>query len=342
MTIKSVVVRDIEIFLPKKTVSNQELLEENPDWDMKKIEVRAGVLSRHIAEDRETALDLAYVASKTLLSKHPQLLSQIDGLLFCTQSPDYIMPPNSCLLHDKLNLSHNVFALDFNLACSGYIYGLSLAKGLISSGQCRNILLVNADTYSKYIYPKDRSTRTLFGDAATVSFISDSGPGLYVDDIICQTAGNLYDKFYIPAGGARLPFSADTKTVIVDHLGNERSAENIFMDGLGVLKFATKHVPDQIYALLARNEQPLATLDHIFFHQASKLALDKLEVLMGLDPKKVYRCYETIGNCVSASIPLAINDVWRHDVFKHDQRILLSGFGVGLSWASALLRYKSH
>ncbi len=142
----SIVIREIEFHLPDQQISNSELQAENPAWDMSAAEIRSGVLNRHIAAPRETALDLAERACQKLFQKNPSLEQKVDGILFCTQSPDYVMPPNSCLLHGNLKLPENVFCMDFNLACSGYVYGLSLARGMIVSGQANNILLVTADT----------------------------------------------------------------------------------------------------------------------------------------------------------------------------------------------------
>ena len=206
-----IIVKDIIYHLPQHKVSNSDLSIENPSWDMDRVQERSGVYERYITGENETALDLSIVACKALLTKESFLADQVDGLIFCTQSPDYIMPPNACILHKELNLSENVLAFDFNLACSGYIYGLAIAQGLIKSGQLSNILLVNADTYSKYIHKKDRATRALFGDGAAVAWITHSESDEGIVDIQCATYGKGYDKFMIPAGGLRKPVNEKTK-----------------------------------------------------------------------------------------------------------------------------------
>lgn len=330
-------IKDIAYYLPETIIDNQYLHDENRAWDMKQVVERTGVEKRHIAGEGETALDLSLQACEQLFSKHEEAAELIDGLIFCTQSGDYIMPPNACILHKLLNLPENVFAFDFNLACSGYIYGLALARGLVFTGQARNILLVTADTYSKYIHRKDRSARVLFGDGAAVTWLSgaDSGPG--VIDILCSTGGKEYDRFIIPAGGCRLPKSRKTARPKKDESGNVRTLENIYMDGLGILAFVNSRVPKQIRQILARNSLTISDIDLFIFHQASKLALDSLAALLKIEPGKEFRNLQEVGNTVSASIPIALKDAMDAGRAVPGDKILISGFGVGLSWGTALI-----
>ncbi|MEI6620766.1 MAG: ketoacyl-ACP synthase III [Actinomycetes bacterium] len=301
------------------------------------MEARTGVFSRHIAAPEETALDLALAACRNLIRRNPELHALVDGIVFCTQSPDYIMPPNSCVLHRELGLRDGVFAFDTNLACSGFVYSLALARGLIAIGTCSNILLVTADTYSRYINPKDRSARSLFGDGAAVTWVrSATDPGVL--DLICETSGKGFEKFYIPAGGARKPLAGTPVVISTDASGNARTAADIHMDGMGVLSFVNSKVPGQIRRLLDRNSVSVTDIDLFIFHQASKLALDSLARLMKLPEDRVYRNLETIGNTVSASIPISIAQARCENRINIGDLVLLSGFGVGLSWGSALVR----
>ncbi len=330
-------IQDIAYHLPERVVTNEELAREHPEWDMKQVEDRAGVASRHIAREDETALDLTVEACKKIISRNPDLPAKIDGIIFCTQSQDYVMPPNACLLHRELDLADSVLAFDFNLACSGFVYGLALAQGLIQTGVAKNILLATADTYSKYIHRQDRSARTLFGDAGAVSWIkaSDSNHGLV--DILCSTSGKGYDQFMIPAGGCRRPRSDKTSIPETDKSGNVRTLEHIHMNGLCVLTFVNSKVPEQIRQLLKRNGLTMEDMDLFVFHQASKLALDSLERLLEIPPEKNYRNLRDIGNTVSASIPIALkNAMDEPGRLSGGERVLISGFGVGLSWASAI------
>jgi len=332
-------IADIAVGLPDRVVTNEQLCEENPEWDMTKVAGRSGVLSRHIAGDSQTALDLALAACRHLLSENPVLLTAVDGLIMCTESEDYPLPPDGCVLHGLLGLRQDCFVTDINLACSGFVYGLALARGLMATGMCHNILLVTAETYSKKINPRDRSSRVLFGDGAAVTWLNDApGPGRVVD-MLCATDGTGYDKFIVPAGGDRVPISADAAVEREDDNGNWRSQQDIRMDGIGILTFATAKVPQQVKELLHRNQLTVDDIDLFVFHQASALVLDSLARLLRIPPGKVFTNLEQLGNMVSASIPIALHDVLGDHLIKPGSRVLISGFGVGLSWASALLAW---
>ena len=335
-----VAIADIACHLPNQVVTNAELSESFPEWDMDRVAKRAGVLQRHIAGPAETALDMGVAASRALLDRHPGLAGEIDGIIFCTQTPDYVMPPNSCVLQGKLGLRDEVLALVINLACSGYVYSLALAEGLIVAGTCTNVLVVTADTYSRLINPGDRAARTLFGDGAAVTWVratTDDRTGLL--DVLCATSGNGFEKFFVPAGGARTPRSADTAREKVDGSGNVRTDEDVHMDGLGVLSFVRAKVPTQVRTLLEREGITVADLDLVVFHQASKLALDVLTKALKLPEDKVFRNLSSIGNTVSASIPISLEQARAEGAIAPGSLVLLCGFGVGLSWASALVRF---
>lgn len=330
-------IKAIDYYLPEAVVSNEDLQRENPDWDMGLIGKHVGVLKRRIAKEGETALDLAFQACANLFSNNKDAKEQIDGIIFCTQSEDYILPPNSCILHKMLELPEDVLAFDFNLACSGYIYGLMLARGLIFSGAAKNVILVNADTYSKYIGKKDRSTRVLFGDGAAVSWLTSSDSSEGIIDIRCSTCGKLYDKFIIPAGGCRTPKSKETAIPQTDKSGNVRTAENIYMDGMGILAFVNSRVPQQIRDILKRNRLNIDDIGLFIFHQASRPVLDKMIRLLKIDAERTYQNLPEVGNTVSASIPIALKDALQERRLSKGSKVLLSGFGVGLSWGTAII-----
>jgi 3-oxoacyl-[acyl-carrier-protein] synthase III len=333
-------IADIAYHLPDRVVTNDDLGEIHPDWDMDRVGSRAGVLSRHVAADGETALDLGAAASHALIDRHPGLADQLDGLIFCTQTPDYVMPPNACVLHERLGLGEDVLALDTNLACSGFVYALAMAEGLIATGSCSNVLVVTADTYSRLINPGDRAAGTLFGDAAAATWVrSSSTEGRGLLDVQCATSGVGYEKFYVPAGGFRTPRSAATATEETDRNGNVRTAQDIHMDGLGVLSFVTSKVPNQVRVVLDRNSTTPDDLDLVVFHQASKMALDTLTRSLKVRPDRVFRNLESIGNTVSASIPISLAQAAVDGRTPEGALVLLSSFGVGLSWATALVRF---
>jgi 3-oxoacyl-[acyl-carrier-protein] synthase-3 len=331
-------IKDIAYYLPKGSENNEDLHRENPTWDPSSLEKTTGVSNRHIASEKETALDLAQKASLLLFSKNKDLRGKIDALIFCTQSEDYIMPANGCILHGMLNLNDEVLSFDFNHGCSGYIYGLMLAKSLIYSESARNILLVTSDTYSKYINKKDRSARSLFGDAAAVSWISNRAPGAQILDIKCNTDGKNYGKFIIPAGGCRIKKSSKTSAARPDLNGNLRSQEDIYMDGVGILAFVNSKIPTHIRTLLKQNNLDIKDIGLFVFHQASKIALDSLARLLNISNEKMYSNINKIGNTVSSSIPIALKDALSEKPLPAGSKIVLCGFGVGLSWASAIIK----
>ncbi len=334
----SVYIRQIEYYLPDRIITNDDLQAIHPEWDIQKIGEKSGVFKRHIAAEQETAFDLARNAVEKLLLNAKLSKDDIQGILFCTQSPDYIMPSNAFLIHKHFGFANNVWAFDFNLACSGYVFGLSIARGMMETHLAENILFINADTYSKFIHPNDRSTQVLFGDAAAASIISkEDNRGII--DISLASSGKDYESFYIPAGGCRLPKSERTAEIVSDHSGNLKSAENIQMNGFAVWQFISRVVPVQIIDLLRKNKLELSDIDFFGFHQASKLTLDSLVKALKIDPNKVYTNMDRVGNTVSASIPIALKDAELEGKLKRGDLVLLSGFGVGLSYGSLIMKY---
>jgi len=335
----SINITAVEYYLPKNIVANDDLIKENPEWDLKNVETKSGIITRHIASENETALDLAVEACNKLYQKQSQYLERIDGIIFCTQSPDYIMPPNSYLLHKHLRLHENIMAYDFNLACSGYVYSLAMANSFITSGLAKKILLVNADTYSKYISKKDRSTRVLFGDGAAITIVEKSDRGRGMIDVDFISTGKNFDKFYIPAGGCRLPKSNDTSKEEMDRNGNIRSKNDIYMDGMAVWAAINSVVPKQIKNLLDRNKLELADIDLFLFHQASQMTLESLIKVLGIDKDKVYIDLADKGNTVSATIPIALKDAMEMKKLTRGSLVLMSGFGVGMSYATMIIEF---
>lgn len=334
-------IADIAYYLPENTLTNEQLHAAYPSWNVHQVAERVGVLSRHIALPEETAFQLAVKACHALFAKHPALKASVDGIIFCTQTPDYIMPSNSSLLHDALELGENLLAFDINIACSGFPYALGIARGLLMSKAVENILIINADTYSKHINEGDRSTRMLFGDGAAVSWITQKGSQTSgeVVDIRFATSGKLHQKFIIPAGGCRLPKTQETSMPRQDESGNFRALDNIYMEGLSILSFVKTKVVDQIRSLCQAQHITIDQIDLFVFHQASKLALDTLQKLLGIEAERMFTNLENIGNTVSASIPIALKDALDSHRIQSGKRVLISGFGVGLSWSSALLQY---
>ena len=333
-----IAIERIAVALPSQCLTNEVLKETYPEWDFDRLEKRTGVFRRYVAGEGETALDFAVAASEQLIADGSVRPEEIDAVIFCTQSPDYVMPPNACLLHGRLGLKPTTLAFDITLACSGYIYGLQLGSSLIRSGAARKVLLATADTYTRYIHPGDRATRCLFGDGGAVSILAESSDdGRGIRDIRCGTAGSHYDKFMIRAGGMRVPRSPETSRETVDRSGNVRTAEHIQMEGLGVLSFFNATVPCSVREILAQNGLSMEAVDVFVFHQASQIALDSLTSALKIpQAKMIYDLAET-GNLVSASIPVALSRALDSGRARRGQLALLCGFGVGLSWGTALV-----
>ena len=332
---QSIGIYALDYYLAPSILSNKDLNIQNPGWDMDKATERSGVFSRPIAPDGVTALDLAFQAVKKLLQTAPDILVGLDGLIFCTQTPDYLLPSNSNLLHGLLDLPSNIMALDINHACSGYPYAIGIAKSLIKSKMVTRVLVVTGDTYSRLIHPLDRSVRPLFGDAASASIIS-AGNNLIIDDQSFGTAGKLASRFIVENGGMR-HLQKNTTEVHLDSAQRVHSPDHIQMDGMGVLSFFNKVVPVSIQEILARNQLSVKDINYFLLHQASQLALDSLRKSLGVSSEKVIIDMSDTGNLVSSSIPVLLKRSMDKGLLKKGDRIILSGFGVGLSWGTVLV-----
>lgn len=331
-------INDIAYYFPPTTETNDQLGRRNPAWNVDMVVQKTGIYTRYIADNEETAADLGHKAVEKLVLNNPGLPDQVDGLIFCSVTEDYQFPKNSYVLHERLNLPHAVFCLDIGLACSGFVYSLAVAHGLIHAGILKNIIIVTADTYSKCIGEKDRSTKLLFSDGAAATWIAGcSGSDAGLIDIDCRSFGKGYDAAWVPAGRARTPSSAGTSCAREDASGNIRTMEQLHMDGKRMLAMAGSLVPKQVRHLLRRNELTIENIDLFVFHQASKLVLDSLEKLLRLPPEKNFRNIDNIGNITSASIPVALKDALASGRLKRGDRVVISGFGAGFSWGSAIL-----
>lgn len=325
----------IEYTFPDQCVTNDDLDKRHPTWSIHQVAKRTGVFTRFICRKNETALDLATVACERLFERGEVARQDVNAIIVCTQSPDYIMPPNSTLLQHRLRLPLSVAAFDYSLACSGFIYGLFMGKALIESQLLDNILLVTAETYSKYVHSGDRATMAVFGDGAAVTLLRRGVKG--VGEFVLGTDGSGGDHFIIPAGGTRIPRSENTCIEKVDASGNVRTLENIYMDGPAVLTFVKQRVPRCIQNLLRKTGYTYDDISLFVFHQASALSLDYLETALAIPKEKMYRNLGRVGNTVSASIPIAIRDAQLEDLIVPGDRLLLAGFGVGYSWGACIV-----
>lgn len=328
-----VFIKDITYYLPKKTVTNEELIKDFPEWSVNKIADKVGVSERRTAADNETAADMAVKSAEKLFNKGLVQKGEIDFVLFCTQSPDYFLPSSACIIQDRLCLSTNCGAFDFNLGCSGYEYGLAVAKGLILGGIARNVLLLTGETYNKYIHPRDKGNRTIFGDAATATVVSTDGFA-EICDFILGTDGAGAKQLIVQSGGARSPQKLCDLTY--DEGGNPISSDHLFMDGQEIFMFTLSIVPKMVKAVLDKNGLQQNDIDLFIFHQANKYMLDHLRKKMKIKDDKFFVNLEKVGNTVSSTIPIALCDAQEQGLLTG--HVLLAGFGVGLSWGATILR----
>jgi len=332
-------IEDIAYALPDTVVTNEDLRRDNPGWDMARLEKRTGVRRRHVAAPGQTALDLGLRACEKLFGVRPEAKAKVDAIIFCTETADYVLPPNACVLHGKLALPESVLAFDVDLGCSGYPYCLGLAKGMLSTRMAANVLLVNADTYSKLIHKNDQSTRTLFGDAAAASWITASDDARGIVDLECCTAGQLYEKFIVPGGGYRRPRSDQATGTELEEADPTKPHDTIHMDGMGILAFVNAKIPGHVKTLLERNGLGIEDVDLFVFHQASQMVLDTLPRLMKIRPEQMHSNLAEVGNTVSAAIPIVLKDAAEAGRLARGDTVLVCGFGLGLSWGSALLKW---
>lgn len=332
-------IKGINSHLPSQKLTNEELAREFQEWDVAKIFQKTGISVRGISAPGECASDLGVAAAQKLFDTGLCAPEEIDFLLFCTQSPDYFLPTTACLMQERLKLRTSCGALDFNLGCSGFIYGLSLAKGLIETGKLKNVLLITSDTYTKFINPKDRTVRTIFGDGAAATLISavDSDEEI-IGPFVYGTDGRGADKLIVPAGGLRLPVSQETSVEKNDGAGNFRSAENLYMDGPEIFNFTLKQVPTVVNALLDSASVTMEEIDYFIFHQANSFMLESLRKKMKIPKEKFCLNLEYYGNTVSATIPMAMELVSKTGILKPGDRLMLVGFGVGYSWGATLIK----
>ena len=308
----------LEYYLPKKIENNLSILKKNhkskkDSWRMIK---KIGIQSRHIADENITSNILAERVSKKIFNKFNK--NDIDFLIYCTNSPDYILPPNSCLLQHKLGLKKNIGSFDINLSCSGFVYSLGMAKSLIFSNQAKNILLITSDTYSKFIEKKNYKNRIIFGDGSSASIKSKKKKGLAYKI-------NKFEYGTDGSGGQNAIF----KNFGTHYLHNKKK-EIFDMQGPEILSFALREVPTSINTYLKNNNISIEKIDKFIFHQANEFIIKSLQSKLNIPTNKIIIMMKNIGNTVSSSIPIALKQIEKK--IKKGEKILLIGFGGGLSW----------
>lgn len=327
-------IKDIACYLPETVVTNEDIVREFPEWSVEKIASKVGVRQRHVAAEDETATDLAVKAAQRLFQQGKCNPEDVDFILFCTQSPDYFLPTSACIIQQRLGLKTSIGALDFNLGCSGYVYGLSLAKGLVMAGVAGNVLLLTGETYNKHLHPRDKGNRTIFGDAATATLVSTDGLAK-IGHFSLGTDGSGAGNLIIKSGGMRCPQKQED--LHFDENNNPVSSDYLYMNGSEIFTFTLDNVPPLIADTLSRNGIGKDEIDLFVFHQANKYMLDFLRKKIKIAPEKFYYCLEEYGNTVSNTIPIALANALQDGSLTAGMKVVIAGFGVGYSWGGTIL-----
>jgi 3-oxoacyl-[acyl-carrier-protein] synthase-3 len=331
-------IKSISYYLPEQVFTNDDFFMSFPESIANKENLsKIGVNKRHIASNTELASDLAVKSALKLFDEHQINPNDIDFLLFCAQEFDYFTPTTACVIQNRLKLPTHCGALDFNLGCSGFVYGLAVAKGLIESVGMNNVLLLTSSTLTRKLHPKDENLRYLFGDAACATLISSGNSNSCIHQFSFGTDGEGAEKIIVKDGGARNPINKESYHEIVNEYGNITSKAFMEMKGVSVFSFSIKTVPKLIYDLLQKNNKQIDEIDLLIFHQANLFIIDTIRKKMNLPEEKVFNFMEEVGNTISSSIPIVLYEAIKCGKAKKGDTILLAGFGVGLSWGATII-----
>lgn len=329
-------IKAISYYLPEAILTNENLVKEFPEWSVEKVAQKVGVNYRHLSAEDETAGDMAEKAALKLFDEYHISPKEIDFLLLCTQSPDYFLPSTACLLQDRLGIPTTAGAFDYNLGCSGCIYGMAIAKGLISAGIAKNVLLLTAETYNKYLHPSDKSNRSIFGDGAAACLISIDGFA-NIGDFVLGTDGSGAESLIVRTGASR--HKEATGNYSVDDEGHFRYDDYLYMNGGEIFNFTLDAVPSMITQILEKNYLKKEDINYFVFHQANKFMLSTIRKVCRLPKEKFYINLTDTGNTVSSTILIGLKRSINNKEIKHGQKIMIAGFGVGLSWGGTILSF---
>ncbi len=329
-------IKAISYYLPERVVSNEELVRVFPEWSVEKVAQKVGVYSRHIADKNETAGDMAEKAALRLFDEYNVDPKTIDFLLFCTQSPDYFLPSTACVLQNRLGIPTSAGALDYNLGCSGCIYGMAMAKGLLAAGIAKNVLLLTAETYNKYLHPSDKSNRSIFGDGAAACIISTDGFA-EIGEFSLGTDGSGANNLILKTGAARQKVA--TGKSVEDEEGHIWYDDYLYMNGGAIFNFTLDAVPAMMKDILEKNHLEKEQIDYYVFHQANKFMLNTIRKVCVLPKDRFYINLAETGNTVSSTILIGLKNCIDNQVIKSSDKVMVSGFGVGLSWGGTVLKF---
>ncbi len=329
-------IKAISYYLPDRVVTNEELVKEFPEWSVEKVAQKVGVDSRHLAADNETAGDMAEKAARNLFQEYQIDPKSIDFLMLCTQSPDYFLPSTACILQDRLGIPISSGAFDYNLGCSGCIYGMAIAKGLIAAGIASNVLLLTAETYNKYLHPSDKSNRSIFGDGAAACLISTDGFA-EIGEFTLGTDGSGANNLIVKTGAARQ--KEVTGNTVEDEEGHIWRDDYLYMNGGAIFNFTLDAVPAMMKEVLEKNQILKDDIDYYVFHQANKFMLNTIRKVCVLPKDKFYVNLTETGNTVSSTVLIGLKDSISNGTIQEGYKVMVAGFGVGLSWGGTILNF---
>lgn len=329
-------IKGISYYLPERVVTNEKLLNEFPEWSVDKVAKKVGVNSRHLAVENETAGDMAEKAARKLFEEYNVSPKDIDFVMLCTQSPDYFLPSTACILQHKLGIPTTAGAFDYNLGCSGCVYGLAMAKGLIAASIAKNVLVLTAETYNKYIHPSDKSNRSIFGDGAAACLVSTEG-FCEIGEFSLGTDGSGADHLIVKTGAARCKQA--TGIVAEDDDGHLRYDDYLYMNGSAIFNFTLEAVPAMMKDILDKNGMSAEYVDYYVFHQANKFMLNTIRKVCVLPKDKFYVNLEESGNTVSSTVMIGLKQCLEAGTITPGMKVMISGFGVGLSWGGTILKF---
>ena len=329
-------IKGISYYLPERVVTNEELLLVFPEWSVDKVAAKVGVNSRHLAADNETAGDLAEKAARKLFDEYKINPKEIDFILLCTQSPDYHLPSTACLLQHRLGIPTTAGAFDYDLGCSGCVYGIAMANSFIKSGLAKNVLLLTAETYQKYLHSSDKSNRTIFGDGAAACLISTEGIA-EIGECVLGTDGSGANNLIIKTGGARQ--RQVTGKFEEDDDGHVKYDDYLYMNGSAIFNFTLDVVPVMMNQILEKNGLIQDEVDCFVFHQANKYMLNTIRKVCALPKDKFYVNLDETGNTVSSTILIGLKDCLKSGAISNNMKVMICGFGVGLSWGGMILKF---
>ena len=329
-------IQSISYYLPEKILTNEKIVHKFPEWTIEKINYKIGIKERHISGEDETASDMAVKAAKKLFDEHQIDKNTIDYLIFCTQSADYFLPTTACIIQERLGLSTTIGAIDINLGCSGWIFGLSIAKGMILGGMASNVVLLTSETYSKHIHPMDKGNRTIFGDGAAATLISTNGIA-EICNFSFGTDGKGAKNLIVKTGAFR--HKQPLNDLKYDDFGNPKSSDYLAMDGTEILNYTLDRIPNIIADVLKKNELEMDKIDLHVYHQPNKYISNLQKRKLRIPEEKYYCFYENIGNTVSSTIPIALKEAIDDGSIQKGFKILSVAQGLGYSWGGVVLNF---